>query len=388
VVRAKNLSEFKAAMSNIDMTFFNTVYADREGQIFFVYNGAIPRRDPHYDWTKTLDGTTSKTLWQGMHRFDELPSVHNPVSGFIQSCNSSPYTSTDDGNPLPIDFPKYMADDGDLDNLRSKVSRLILRDLKATTFEEIEKLAYDTRMYWPMVELPQYREGFPQLEKTNPTLAAKVRPLLTTLLDWDGRNREDCVQSTLCAAWYEIMYGTLYPPDGTLKHVYAQSIEKRYEALVEAAARLEKTFGKPLVPWGEVYRIQRHADVAEFLSIPFSDKKPSLPCVAVPGAMGAVFTQYYTPSIYVPFVKEMKKHYGVVGTSYIAVFEFGKDKIRGATLTQFGANSDPKSPHFFDQAKLMGEHKLRPELFDWKEVQEQAKRRYLPGEEARAAAAN
>ena len=68
--------------------------------------------------------------------------------------------------------------------------------------------------------------------------------------------------------------------------------------------------------------------------------------------MGVVFTQYYTPAIQIPFVKSIKKHYGVVGLTYLGVFEFG-DKVRGGTLVQFGASGDPHSPHFFDQAKLL-----------------------------------
>ena len=44
-------------MAELNLQMFNTCYADREGNIFYVYNGAIPKRDPSFDWTKPVDGS-------------------------------------------------------------------------------------------------------------------------------------------------------------------------------------------------------------------------------------------------------------------------------------------------------------------------------------------
>jgi acyl-homoserine-lactone acylase len=148
---------------------------------------------------------------------------------------------------------------------------------------------------------------------------------------------------------------------------------------VQAAANLQTTYGSWKVPYGEIYRIQRHADVAELVDIPFDDAQPSLPSIGSHGPMGVVFTQYYTPAIQIPFVKTIKKHYGVVGLTYLGVFEFG-DKVRGGTLVQFGESGDPRSPHFFDQAQLLSECQTKPELFDWDEIKTVCRRAYHPGE--------
>ena len=380
MVRAKNLVEFKNAMRPLDLYFFNTMYADRDGNIFFLYNGAIPRRDPQFDWDKKLDGSDPRTQWKGMHTFDELPQVENPLSGWLQSCNSTPYTATDDGSPLAINYPEYLADDGNEDKLRSKVSRMILRDLKDATIDQVKELAFDTRMYWPMVEIPRYVQELPNLEKRDPSLAERVKPLLAHLTQWDFKNSIDCTQSTLVEEWYRQLYGTIYPPDGEMKEEFILNPDHRYQALVNAAAEVTKRHGDWKVKWGDVHRLQRHPDVADFLAIPFNDKQPSLPCVAVPGGLGAVYTQYYTPSINIPVVREANKHYGVLGTSYIAVFEMTKEGIDGVSLTHFGTSSNPKSPHFFDQAKLNSEKQFRPSLFKWDEIRQQAKQNYHPGD--------
>ena len=49
MVRAKNLDEFLAAMSMLDFHIFNTVYADKAGNILYLYNGIVPRREPGFD---------------------------------------------------------------------------------------------------------------------------------------------------------------------------------------------------------------------------------------------------------------------------------------------------------------------------------------------------
>jgi hypothetical protein len=152
--------------------------------------------------------------------------------------------------------------------------------------------------------------------------------------------------------------------------------------------KLNGIYGNWKVPWGQVHRIQRPPNIAELTELPgaLDDEKPSLSCLGAHGPLGIIFTQYYTPVIQIPFVKSLKNRYGVVGLTYMGVFEFG-DRIRGATVTQFGASGDPKSPHFLDQAPLVSERRLKPELFYWEDVLAGTKRSYHPGEKPAEAGA-
>ncbi len=120
--------------------------------------------------------------------------------------------------------------------------------------------------------------------------------------------------------------------------------------------------------------------------IPFSDNLPSLPSAGMPGPPGVVFTMYFTPTIYVPPVKVMKKHYAVVGTSYMCVVEFDKQKIKSKSLLQYGASGNPKSPHFFDQAELISKRQLKDNYIYFDDVKANAKRVYHPGDTTKAAA--
>jgi acyl-homoserine-lactone acylase len=69
----------------------------------------------------------------------------------------------------------------------------------------------------------------------------------------------------------------------------------------------------------------------------------------------------------------------MVGASYLAVYEFG-ETVTGASAVSFGASGDPASPHYFDQAKLISEQRLKKEIFAWPEVIATATRKYHPGE--------
>jgi len=381
MVRSRNFQEFRAAMATLDQRMFNLVYADREGNIFYVYNGIVPRRNPKLDWSKAVDGRMPEADWQGVLSFDELPQLFNPISGYVQNCNTSPWTTTDDQNPEPGDLDRTIVGEKTWDDRRAKVSRHLLRNAHDVTFAEWQALAFDTTMYWPLMELPIFNRKFQKLKKTDPALAAEVEPYFKHLLDWDCRCDIRSTQATLCVFWYEQLYGMLLGSDlETLKSDKLADVPGQFRALCAAAQMLKGLYGDWKVPYGDVNRMQRHANIADFFDkIPFNDKLPSLPVAGVQGPVGAAFTIYYTPPL--PFVRPMVKRYGVAGNSYMATIEFS-DRIQTKSLLQYGNSGHLKSPHFFDQAKLLSERKLKDAWFYWDDVLAHAKRHYHPGDEA------
>lgn len=384
MVRAKNLDDFRTAMGNLDFHIFNTVYADQAGNIAYFYNGIVPKRDASFDWAHAVDGSTPKTEWQGIHPFDDLPCTINPPSGFVQNCNQSPFTVTDDGNPSVGDYPNYMVQEKNDDKRRAKVSRMLLREMHDVTFDDWQKSIFDTTVYWAVVELPRYERAFAELKTSDPALAAQVEPYLMHLLDWDRRNSIECTQMPLLVTWYEEMYGPF--TSEVLKRELVGDEPAQFKLLVVAADKLKQTYGDWKVAWGDTCRLQRHANVADFFQIPFSDAEPSYPSAGFHGPLGSAFAMYFTPTINLPPVKVVKKRYAVVGASYQSAVEFAP-RIRAGSLIQFGSSGDPKSPHFDDQAKLLSQRKLKPGWFYWEDVEQHAKKVYRPGEESSAATA-
>lgn len=374
--KARNFEEWHAAVSTLQLQTFNTMYADADGNIYYLYNGTIAKRDPSVDWTRPVDGSDPKNEWGDFHPIEELPQILNPASGYVQNCNSTPFMTTDDENPSLRDFPPYMVEDKYDDKRRAKMSRYLLRNAEKLTFKSWSGLAYDTTLYWPMTELPRYAKRFEALKATHAELAAQVQPFIEHLLDWDCVATVDSTQTMLAVQWYEQLYGRGYPVED-LKAEYVADIPARFQALVDAAKLIETTYGNWKMPYGEVHRIQRHANVAELALVPFVDTTPSVPIAGVPGPLGVAFTMYYTPPTEYP---NRKLQYAVTGASYHAVIEFGK-KVQAGSCLHYGQSHNPDSPHFSDQAKLLTEKKFKPAWYYWDDVLKHTVTAYRPGEE-------
>jgi acyl-homoserine-lactone acylase len=380
MVKARNLEEFRTALAPMQMLFMNVVYADCDGNVWYLYNGRVPRRNPRFDWSKPVDGADPAAEWLGVHELDELPQVLNPAAGFVQNCNSTPLMVTDGDNPHAESFPSYMILDRDIRNRRSLRSLEMLRGMQKTTFEDWQGAAFDTEVLWARQELPKFAKELERLRVAKPQAAEEVRPYLEHLLAWDGRITATSTEATLCEAWYELLYGPGYPGE-TLRPEFAGDLTAQLKGLVRTGEKLVDLHGKWKVPYGELFRIQRPSRVADLTDARFSDGRASLPSSGGHGPMGVALTQYYSPTVAVPLVISQKHRYALAGTSYLAAWEFAAEGVRGASLVPFGVSGDPHSPHYFDQAKLLSEQRLKPERFTEQQVMRNAVRTYRPGEE-------
>lgn len=143
MMRAGSLDEFRAAAGQLSVPYMNTMYADRDGNILYIYNHAIPRRSTDFDWSRPVDGTDPRTEWDGYHTLEELPQFLNPASGYLQNTNSTPFMATDGIEVGPGDFPPYMVGN-ETDNRRAQNSRRVLRELDDLTLEEFARARCST----------------------------------------------------------------------------------------------------------------------------------------------------------------------------------------------------------------------------------------------------
>jgi len=383
MVKARNLEEFRTGLAPMQMLFMNVVYADCDGNVWFLYNGRAPRRNPRFDWSQPVDGADPATEWLGVHELDELPQVLNPAADFVQNCNSTPLMVTDGDNPRAEDFPPYLIGDAAVRNRRSLRSMELLRGMHKTTFDQWQRAAFDTEVYWARQELPKFAEELERLQATDSRAAEDVRPYLEHLLAWDGRITASSTAATLCTAWYELLYGPGYPGE-KMRAQFEGDPAAQLRALSRAAEGLVDLHGTWKVPYGELYRIQRPwLRVADLIDCRFTDGGPSLPSVGGHGPMGVALTQYYSPSVDIPLVMSQKRRYALAGASYLAAWEFAPEGVRGASLAPFGVSGDLRSPHYFDQAKLLSEQRLKPERFTEQQVTRHAVRSYRPGDKER-----
>tara|TARA_Y100001933_G_C18987395_1_gene559065 strand:+ start:61 stop:2220 length:2160 start_codon:yes stop_codon:yes gene_type:complete len=347
MLRSRNLDEFKAALGRLASPMFNTMYADVDGNIFYAYYGAVPRRDPAYDWSKPVDGSDPGTDWQGYHPLSELPTLTNPAAGYLQNCNATPFLATGAGGNLDAAaYPAYMAPEAD--NNRSRMSRILLGGDDRFSYRELERLTWDTRVLEADTMIPELRievaaRDLPGDRREDAEAALKL------LERWNRRATVDSEATTLYFFWRFAMRQL--------------GIDDPVAALEHALGQMRETYGTWRVAWGEVNRLQRRHTSGQQ---PFDDDAFSLPVAGGPGnPFGTIFNFYARPQ------DGSTRIYGVAGHSYVGLVEFGETP-RAKSILVFGADADPDSPHYFDQARLFADRRYKDAWFQRDDVEANA----------------
>jgi len=366
MTKAGSLSELKRAMAPLNMLFGNVMYGDRQGRTFYLYNGAVPRRDPRFDWSKPVDGSDPATEWQGYHTLDELPQLTDPKTGWMQNCNTTPFLLTSEGNPDPKQYPSYMVQEDD--NARGRISRQILAATPKFTFDQWRWAAVDTRVMEADAFLPQLLDALKahlgsNVSASDSLTTVRLRGALDELTRWDHRSTTGSIAMTLFSLWRERMTNSITPN--------RETSAGKVVALNTTMDELERGFGTWRVAWGEVNRLQR---LDESRDEKFADAKPSLPIPGVSGRDGAVYTYYATP------VEGQKRRYGVAGGTYISVVEFGP-RVRALSVHVFGASGHPENRHYTDQSTLYARGEFKPAWFTLREIRANLEAAYQPGAE-------
>jgi len=369
--KAMNFSDFKKTMELRANTSNNTVYADAEGNIAYWHGNFVPVRNPGFDWSKPVDGSISATEWEGLHKTAECIHLFNPVNGWLQNCNSTPFTVAGKNSPKSLDYPAYMAPDGE--NFRGLNAVRVLSKGSAFTIDKVIASGYDT--YLPAFELL-----LPALFKAckNYAGADSLQAQLDTLKKWNLYSSESSVATTLAITWAQaLLPGIMAIKNGDRTDIVGKT--KLYaatagvllpEALQLATRQLNNRYGSWQTPWGNINRYQR---LTGSLQETYDDKQPSLPSGMAAATWGCL------PSFVSRYVPGALKRYGYNGNSFICAVEFGP-RVTAKSLLAGGESGHPGSPHFGDQAEMYTKGHFKEVLFYKEDVLRHAEKTYHPGE--------
>ena len=374
--KARSYNDFEKTMDMKANTSNNTVYADDKGNIAYWHGDFMPRRDPAYDWSLPVDGTTSATEWKGVHDLKEIVQVHNPATGWIQNCNSTPYTVSGKSSPDLKNFPAYMAPDGQ--NARAINAMRLLDKENAFTLDKLTSVGYDTYLSAFEILLPSlFNVSLDLSSPSNDSLKLAIQ----LLKDWDKKSSEASVPTTIAIEWATLMSKKIPAGKtdeersnniGFLKSV-ANNVSSSMQILLlqEVLKDLQQRFGTWQVPWGMINRFQRaNYDLGEL----FNDNKNSVPVGLASSTWGCL------PAFNSVKPERNNYRYGVSGNSFVAAVEFGK-KVKARTILTGGEGAMPSSKHFTDQADMYIHGKFKEVWFYKEDVLKHVEHQYHPGEE-------
>jgi acyl-homoserine-lactone acylase len=341
MMRATTMTEFRDSIKHLGLVMFNILYADKHGDVFYISNGRVPKRDTRIPSTQLRPGDQAWARWQGFHPLEDLPQVANPSAGYLVNTNSGPHNVTPDGAPNLNDFPHYMNDH----QANSRLRRLdhLIRNDQSLTFEEMKTYATDT-----MVEVDE--EYIARIYTADELGVGEDRELLqnsiATLKEWDRR--------TDLESRGAVLFHYLAKDNAFNAAVSGQDPAVIALGVVRVAKQVQQQFGSIDVPWKEFSRIRRgEIEIG----------------VAGSGGIGSKAGPALCPTN-----GEIRKgkRYCSGGSSYGMIVDFS-GKTNAISCLPFGVSEDPSSPYFANMLPLYANRQFKPAWFFPDEVKANAR---------------
>jgi penicillin amidase len=190
--RARDWTEFRAAMKRFIEPSQNVVYADTEGNIGYQATGLIPIRASEKNGPlpnavlSPFSGDNDANEWTGYIPFDELPSVYNPRSGLLATAN---------GRIAGLSYPYTLAYSWGAPYRTERIHRLLNTGEK---FRPEQMLGIQTDVD---SEFDRFcAERLVYAVDNNPNASPRARQAASILRKWDGGVTADSVAPTIITA--------------------------------------------------------------------------------------------------------------------------------------------------------------------------------------------
>ncbi len=377
MMQARNLGEFVAANSALQMPFFNVIYADQQGQIMYLFGGRQPVRQggTWSDYAGILPGNDPKALWTATFPWSALPRAIDPPGGFVANSNNPPWTSTFPEVIDPANFPSYVAPN--FTALRPQNAALFLLSIPELTTAQVLAGKESTHMLLADRVLPDLIAA---AQASGDAIAQKAASVLAF---WDRTADAASKGGVLFERWFDTAIADpAMPKDDTInfyspypKFRIGWSAEAPLSTpvgladpaqavvdLVAAAQAVQQAYGALDIAWGDVHRtvLVTHDPLFQ-QAIPVSNQPESGP----DDPFGPV-------RVVNPFPAQdgTQALWSYGGDGYVQLVEFAPDGAHAQALLGYGNASRPGSPHITDQLSLFNAKTLRPAWRTRQEVEQ------------------
>ena len=368
--RAKNWREFKRAIEYFSVPGQNFVYADKDGNIGYVFGGKLPKREsasPPF----VFDGTTDKYDWKGHVERSEIPDLFNPEQKFIATAN----------NKTLKNFKYHISNIWEPSSRIERIYQLLTSQEKYSVSDFMKFQMDQVSPYAKMIT--QYIiSAFKDIEVTDKNLSLA----LELLEDWDYEMNEFSQVPAIYSVFYKYLLkdtfndelgDDLYNQFVFVSSIPYRSIEKMMkdkfhpwfdnmetaqkenrdfiirQSLVDALTELEETFGKDITEWqwGKLHTVtHKHAFSGEFSLL---DQYIDIGPFPIGGDGTTIFNTEY------PFYDAIgnyprfnhKPYEDILGPSMRYIFDFSKPNVFYLILTT-GQSGNVMSDHYRDMTRM------------------------------------
>ena len=361
MMRAQSLAEWKEAMRLRARVNSNFTYADRAGNIFYVWNASIPAL-PHPSGgdTTAVAARSTADVWTRYVPFDSLPQVLNPKGGYVRNENDPPYHTNLrqvlDRSRYPANFPEPLL------RLRSQMSLALVDPQKKLSLEDVIALKHSYRM---LLADRVKADLIAAVRATSPPLP--ISEAITTLERWDNTAAPNSKGGVLFDIWWR-NYTLGVSPDSMFAQpwtVEAPATTPRglkdptlaAEAFARAVHETTQRYGAHDVAWGDVHRVRIGT-----VDVPVGGCSGALGCFRV-----------------LNFRTDADGKRSVVGgDGWVLAIEF-TDVPRAYSVLAYGESAREDSPHHSDQAEMFARGEMKRVAFTERDIEAQTIRRYRPG---------
>ncbi|MCB9185880.1 MAG: penicillin acylase family protein [Flavobacteriales bacterium] len=350
--KAKNFGEFTEAMKMQAVPLFNTVYADKDGNIMLHSGGKVPKRNPRLNWKSPITANTSDYRWEEILDYGQLPHVENPECGYVYNANNTPLECTGDSCNWNEYFPGLQTF---MYNRGERFKYLMESHDGKFTEGDLDRIKYDFSYHPDGI----YEKKFAAMYNLDETKYPDIADAIQKLKKWDRKGNADNMDAALAMVTHDFLRLAADAPFAIymVRQAYLDE-QTAVDAIRKAKKLLLKTHGTLDVPLGDVQRLIRG--------------EKSLPAHGLREVPRATDTKLYD---------KKKGIYQVTGgDGYIQVARFGKDGTEVRSINALGASNHPESRHYNDQMEMFTNHQYRPVPLDIELLKAKAEQIYHPGE--------